>query len=73
MVYYNDINLKLWNILTEGLRRSNFFDNNWFFENKWKEYIKSLDIGVECDSITNSTYIIVDEKKWTLTKIKYGI
>jgi hypothetical protein len=73
MVYYNDVNLKLWHIFTEGLRRSNFLDNNWFSDNKWKAYIKSLDIGVECDSITNSTYIIVDEKKWALTKIKYGI
>jgi len=40
----------------------------------WDDYIKSKNLGIivmECAG-SNSVYRIVDEKKWLLTKIKYG-
>jgi len=44
---------------------------------KFPSYIKSLDIGIEFIGWIGSrdyyTYKIIDEKKWILNKIKYGI
>ena len=41
----------------------------------WKGFIASKDLGVEVafPAISLSDYIITDEKKWMLTKLKYGI
>jgi hypothetical protein len=65
-----------------------FEDKNWsiliLFYNKvvktnvtFPSYVKSLDIGIEFIGWLGSrdyyTYKIIDEKKWTLSKIKYGI
>jgi|688.fasta_scaffold1370036_3 hypothetical protein len=41
----------------------------------WKLFIQYLDLGIECTSVRifqNDEYKIVDEKKWTINKIKYG-
>ncbi len=44
---------------------------------KWIEFIENKDLGVVCikssDSPAFDEYEVVDEKKWLLTKIKYGI
>lgn len=52
-----------------------FFDD--FYEHRrnpdlknWAEFVKSRDIGVE---VHNYHYRVVDEKKWLLARIKYGI
>lgn len=41
----------------------------------WKIYIENKDIGLEFIKFAafEDTYKIVDEKKWMLAKIKYGI
>jgi hypothetical protein len=45
----------------------------------WNDYIKSLNLGIEFIpgitdlNISYHLYKIVDEKKWLLTKLKYGI
>jgi|688.fasta_scaffold191878_4 hypothetical protein len=45
--------------------------------NRWKYFIKDLDIGIVCydsnDWSPMDRYEIVDEKKWALAKIKYGL
>ena len=38
----------------------------------WKEFIKSKDLGIICVDLLADEYTIVDEKKWALSKIKYG-
>ena len=42
----------------------------------WKDFIKIKDLGIICvrsyPSATQDEYEIIDEKKWLLTKIKYG-
>lgn len=43
---------------------------------EWTEYITSLDLGVHYTSTDDDeidSYLITDEKKWLLSKIKYGI
>jgi hypothetical protein len=43
----------------------------------WQNYINSLDLGIECihsfDEPENDEYRIIDEKKWLLARLKYGI
>lgn len=42
----------------------------------WREFIRSKDIGIEdvtTDTQFGAKYQIVDEKKWLLTRLKYGI
>ncbi len=41
--------------------------------NIWNNFIESKDLGVICLSCVKDEYKIVDEKKWLITKIKYGI
>jgi hypothetical protein len=38
----------------------------------WREYILSKDLGIICTNLGKDEYKIVDEKKWTINKIKYG-
>ena len=45
------------------------YENN---KTPWKTFIESKDLGVICLSYLNDEYRIVDEKKWALSKIKYG-
>ena len=44
-------------------------------ELNWEQFIKRKDIGIVHTGIVQNydSYKIVDEKKWTLAKIKYGI
>lgn len=51
-----------------------------YFEHQWdprgnnctlQEFMKS--IGTEIDEKLTHQYVIVDEKKWLLAKLKYGI
>ena len=46
-------------------------NNNLFKNNIWNNFIESKDLGVICLSF-NDEYKIVDEKKWLLSKLKYG-
>lgn len=43
----------------------------------WAEFIKWMDLGVTTYTISESSnfvyYTIVDEKKWILTRLKYGV
>lgn len=57
------------------------FLNEWLSKydtyQNWEDFIESKDLGIICTKTANTSseddkYEIVDEKKWTLTKIKYG-
>jgi predicted protein tyrosine phosphatase len=39
----------------------------------WRDFLRSKDLGIICIDFFNDRYIVTDEKKWTLTKIKYGL
>jgi len=36
------------------------------------EFIRMKDLGIVCISFFGDRYRIVDEKKWTIARIKYG-
>lgn len=41
----------------------------------WKTYISKKNLGIVVEQINHTDtfhYKVIDEKKWTLTKIKYG-
>ena len=48
----------------------NFVDNMSDFK-RWKYFIEKKDLGIEYNYAAN--YSIVDEKKWLLSKLKYGL
>lgn len=62
---------------------SNTFINEIVFDNlhddyfnsdlDWCEFVESKDLGIDCLDWKNDVYIITDEKKWLINKIKYGI
>jgi len=37
----------------------------------WSNFINSKNLGIICDRVV-CVYKIIDEKKWMLTKLKYG-
>ena len=40
----------------------------------WKEFIARKDLGIICTEVNKTVlYKIVDEKKWLIARIKYGI
>ena len=43
----------------------------------WPDFIKSKDLGIICvqakSNSSGDVYKLIDEKKWTLAKIKYGL
>lgn len=39
----------------------------------WADFIKRKDLGLQHIGYSHGTYIIVNEKKWLLSKLKYGI
>jgi hypothetical protein len=39
----------------------------------WKDYILLKNLGLDVLDDSLHTYRIIDEKKWLLTKIKYGL
>lgn len=47
-----------------------FFEEYRFSMLDWKEFLNSKDLGI---ALIDGWYTITDEKKWVLTKIKYGI
>ncbi len=64
--FTNFIHISLYNV---------FKDDFLLQKDRWTDYIESKDLGVvSCfNSNNNSLYKIVDEKKWLLAKIKYGL
>jgi hypothetical protein len=42
------------------------------FEKIWEVFIENQDIGLKGINVWRDEYIIVDEKKWLIAKIKYG-
>ena len=67
---FNDID----NVIYEN------YSSAWKFHMKFDNYVKSLDLGIECINTKNlergkwcCVYEIKDEKKWFLARIKYGI
>lgn len=39
----------------------------------FEQFVDSKDLGVSSVDIVNDLYEVTDEKKWLLTRIKYGI
>jgi hypothetical protein len=66
MVYYDE-GRKVYSVFWFEYHTSNIFD--------WKEFIDLKDLGIRYikRGISNDLYNVVDEKKWLLAKIKYGI
>lgn len=40
------------------------------YKNRWSKFIESKDLGI---ILSDRNYEVVDEKKWLLTRLKYGI
>ena len=70
MVYY-DKGARIYSVFSIEYRTSNAFNNGF----GWKEFIDFKDLGIRHikTGIDNDLYNVVDEKKWLLAKIKYGI
>ena len=59
------------------------FKKEWLSSHfiRWEDFIASKDLGITCFNKTSSIdttigfieYKIVDEKKWLIARIKYGI
>jgi hypothetical protein len=60
----NDVAIKIYNILYDEYAESNI--------NAWSKFIKSKDLGIISISYYDDLYKIIDQKKWALSKIKYG-
>lgn len=41
--------------------------------NDWPKFIQDKDIGIICSNPYQHHYKIINQKKWMLAKIKYGI
>jgi len=66
----NDLDSCLWKILCDDYT---FPHTSW---SDWPDFINQKDMGIKCSFIENRAYLnyeIVDEKKWLLAKLKYGI
>ena len=64
---YNFVNKNIWKVLGSTLEWDNYqFGGNWY------SFIESKDLGIVCVDVFADVYSITDEKKWLLTKIKYG-
>jgi len=54
-----------------------FYDNNNGYSKKLEEiftqFLLSEDLGIICLSWARDEYKVIDEKKWVLARIKYGI
>ena len=57
----------------------NTFEGEWFNKyftptrKMWQTFINEKGLGIECIHFTSKLYNIVDEKKWIITRLKYGI
>ncbi len=51
-------------------------ENCWSYKTTFSNFVSKLDLGIICYSpsmwVMDSEYSIIDEKKWLLSKIKYG-
>jgi len=76
---FNDEQDIVWHLFAKE-----YEDNvSWISRKTWKEFIENKDLGIHfvknyvdihCNlNCTSSAYFIVDERKWLLTKLKYGI
>jgi hypothetical protein len=56
----------------ENYRDYNYNTTKLDTQNIWFKFIVHLNIGIKCLKWTTDYYQITDERKWLLTKIKYG-
>ena len=59
----NFINKNIWKCLYPTEYNSN---------DSWYSFIESKNLGILCVDLIADEYEIIDEKKWALSKIKYG-
>lgn len=57
-----------------SLYNENMIVNKYLYN--FRDFVKNLDIGIKVQALysnlKDTTYVITDEKKWMLAKIKYG-
>lgn len=73
---FEDCNEVIYFCLRDLYHNSNFDKSTPIKVNDWSKFIEYMDIGIVCnnaDYLRPSLYTIVDEKKWVLAKIKYGL
>ena len=70
---FDDVNETIYYALGEGYEK-------WedFYSYSWNDYLIDLDIGIQSISlglkyVNSSKYMITDQKKWVLARLKYGI
>jgi len=62
-------------LISNGLFIRKYYIDSAIPKITWAEFINQNDFGLSCKFNSSScffTYKIIDEKKWHLTKIKYG-
>jgi hypothetical protein len=57
--------------ILEPLYVKSFYNNRWNIT--WPDFIAELDIGLLVYRLDANIFIVTDEKKWLLSKIKYGL
>lgn len=74
---YNDI---VYQTFVAEYRCSEFPEDKefWWRGFGWRLFLENKDIGIEhCPNLYNTdaraTYKIINEKKWTIARLKYGI
>jgi hypothetical protein len=65
-IEFKDVNFELYDALFHEYSLTPFFKKG-----RWDHFVYYKDMGVKY--IQTSVYEVVDEKKWMLAKIKYGI
>ncbi len=82
---YKICNEKIWTVLREEYDNTPIFEiideTKWFNgsykhqshpEFMWKSFVKKKRLGCVCVSLFNNLYKITNEKKWFMSKLKYG-
>lgn len=70
---FKDVNDVIYSTLYEEYSsRDNFYNSSW------NEFLLNYDIGIQdvatgLQYVGSSNYTIIDEKKWLMAKLKYGI
>lgn len=71
---FNDLNNDIYKVFSTEYKCSPSYNS---LGKGWPEFVYFKDLGIECvfyfNFLTNSTYKIVDVKKWVLNKLRYGI
>lgn len=68
---FKDENMDIFRVFLNDYLIFNKTSEETYFPFRYNAFIKKLDLGIKYKG--DSTFEILDEKKWFLNKIKYGI